>query len=384
MRLGVEAWGLGRDLRHTGIGQYAYNLLTELPRVAPDVELLAYGGPLEPRPEWLPESVAWRPARHAFNRRLAAIDSRLRELPGLARRDGLDAFHSTGVHVRPSFPPVPRLKIPVLTTVHDVLPLTHYRGSLRLRLRTFYRWNLGRALGSDVVLTVSEESRREISRATGLGGAGIRVIANGVSFAANPDVGPLERLGITRPYLLYAGSYEPRKNLAGALDAFRLIATHRPHRLVAVVERHSGHAPALLERIAALGLRERVQLVHGLSEADLRALYTHADLLLFPSLAEGFGFPPLQAAACGTPVVASDLPVLRETMGTAAEFADPGRPGALAEATLSLLDDPDRRRLLAELGLERARRFSVEASVRAHATAYRAAVGARELVEAAT
>src|SRR2546430_1444566 len=83
-----------------------------------------------------------------------------------------------------------------------------------------------------------------------------------------PARDPPERLEARRPYSLSAGSYEPRKTLAGALETFRLLADRHPHQLVAVVERHSGHAPALLARLDQLGLRERVRLLHGLSESD--------------------------------------------------------------------------------------------------------------------
>jgi len=373
LRVGVESWGLSGDLRYTGVGQYTVALLRELPRLAPDLELIAYGAPAEPRPEWLPAAVGWRPAGRQFNRRLAAIDTRLRQLDGIVRSDRVDVFHVPGVHVRPSFPPVPRLSCPVVVTVHDALPLTHYGGNLPLRLRVFYRWNLARALSADRVITVSDDSRDQISQSTGTDPGRIAVIPNGLYFPPNPDPALLGPLGVTTPYLLYAGSYEPRKNLGAALEAFRLIreAGH-PHRLVAVVERDSGHAPALLAQLDRLGLAGHVTLLHSLPEPDLRALYTQAELLIFPSLAEGFGFPPLQAAACGVAVVASDLPVLRQTMGEAATFAKTGDARSLASAVLDLLDDPERRRALAGRGPERARAFGLEAFAARHLEVYRA------------
>jgi glycosyltransferase involved in cell wall biosynthesis len=373
LRVGLEAWGLSGDLRYTGVGQYTVALVSEVARLAPDVELVAYGAPAEPRPKWLPAAVEWRPAGRQSNRRLAAIDTRLRQLDGIVRSDRVDVFHVPGVHVRPSFPPVPRLSCPVVATVHDALPLTHYGGNLPLRLRVFYRWNLARALSAGRVLTVSDDSRDQISRSTGTDPARITVIPNGLRFEPNPDPAALRRLGVATPYLLYAGSYEPRKNLGGALEAFRLVkeAGH-PHRLVAVVERDSGHAPAVLAQLDRLGLAGDVTLLHSLPEPDLRALYTQAELLIFPSLAEGFGFPPLQAAACGVAVVASDLPVLRQTMEEVATFAKAGDPVALAAATLGLLDDPARRRELARRGPGRALCFGLEAFAARHLEIYRA------------
>ncbi|MBO0835249.1 MAG: glycosyltransferase family 4 protein [Actinobacteria bacterium] len=340
-RLGVEAWGLGGDLLYSGIGQSTALLLRHLPEVAPDVEVVAYCGPREPRPGWLPGPVEWRRSRSRLDRRLAALDSRLRELPGQVRRDGVDVFHAPGLHVRPSFPPVPRLGCPVVATVHDAIPLTFYGSDLPLKLRAFHRWNFGRALGSAAVVTVSDAARREIKGAAPRATPEVIVIPNAVEFAPRGDPEPLRRLGIQPPYVLFAGSYEPRKNLAGALAAMsELRGRGVPHRLVAVVERASGHAPTLHALIAELGLRERVHLVHSLSDPDLRSLYTQAELLLFPSLAEGFGLPPLQAAACGVPVVASDLPAVREVMGDGAQLVDPRSPSALAEAMACILTQP--------------------------------------------
>ena len=105
-RLGYDAWGMSGALRHTGMGAYTATLLEALPRVAPGIEVFAYGGPGEPRPDWLPEAVRWRSTSGSIHRKLAAIDSRLRELPRLAAADRLDVFHATAVHVRPSMPPV--------------------------------------------------------------------------------------------------------------------------------------------------------------------------------------------------------------------------------------------------------------------------------------
>jgi len=361
--------------RNTGIGQYTFNLLTRLTEVAPDLGLVAYCGPGEPRPGWLPGEVEWRPARRGLHPKFAAIEARLFELPALARADGLGLFHSTGIHVRPSFPPVPRLHCPVVATIHDLLPLTHYQGRLPLRLRLFYRWNLDRAASSARVVTVSEHSRREIGQGLAIDLDRVTVIPNGVEFPPNHERAPLEALGVISPYLLYAGSYEPRKNFAGALEAFgHLVAKGFPHRLVAIVERSSGHAPAIQAQLARLRLEDRVLLLHSLADADLRAVYTHAEVLMFPSLGEGFGFPPLQGAACGVPVVASDLPVLREILDGAAEFADPTDPAALAGAVERLLGDPERRSLLSGRGPDQARRFSVEDFVEKHAQLYRAAL----------
>lgn len=368
VRVGIDAWGLSGDLLNTGFGQYTRLLLKHLPE--PGLEVVAYGGPGEPRPAWLPDGVVWRPLGSRRGR-LAAIESRVRLLPSAAAADAIDVFHAPAIHVRPSFPPVPRLHRPLVATVHDVIPLSHYGTALPLRLRLFYRWNLRRALAADRVVTVSAAARAEIADLTGTPPGRITVIPNAVEFEPNADRAPLRRLAVEQPYLLFAGSFEPRKNLEGAVRAFELLAGRLPHRLVAVVEPASGHAAAMHALLARSPAGGRVHLVSGLPDAELRSLYTHAEALLFPSLAEGFGFPPLQAAACDVPVVASDLPALRETIGEAADLVPVNDPAALAAGVLRVIEDGEYRRRLVERGRLRVAAHALEGWARAHRELYR-------------
>ena len=366
--IGVDAWGLSGPARFTGMGQYAETLIAGIARLTDTVHVIAYGAVEEAVPGWLPVSVEWRPAARALHPKVAAIESRLRELPRLSLTDRLDVFHAPAVHVRPSSPPVPKLRCPVVATVHDVIPLAYYGRDLPARLRVFYRWNLSRALRSDAVLTVSEDSKRQIAELAHVDARRIDVIPNAVDFEPNPDPAVLAHLGVTAPYVLYTGSYEPRKNLAGALRAFKAFAdAGHAHELVALVERSSGHEPAARRLLAELGLERRVRLLHSLDKRDLRALYTLAGCVLFPSFAEGFGLPLVQAQACGTPVVASDLPVLHEVGGDSAVYVDPTDPAAMAAALAGVL-----ARTASE-GRSPGRlpaRFAVDHFVRAHLEIY--------------
>jgi glycosyltransferase involved in cell wall biosynthesis len=386
LRLGVEAWGVAGDLFPTGMGQVTASLLVALDRYAPEVEVIAYGAPEEPRPAWLPAAVQWRAVGRRLPAKLTALHSRLRALPPVLAADNLDVFHAPAVHWRPLFPPVPAPPCPLVVTLHDVITRSYYDPrTLPWRQRVFGDWNLRRALGADAVLTVSAAARDEICALTRLPREALTVVHNAVDFEPNPDPEPLERLGLRRPYLLYAGSYEPRKNLAGMLDAYSVLAADGlPFDLVAVVEAASGHAPALLAQLRRLDLPAgRVHLVHSLLDADLRALYTGAELLCFPSLAEGFGFPPLQAAACGVPVVASDLPAIREVMGGAAVYVAAGDTHALARGITALLGSPSRRSRLRAAGPLRAAHFTPAAFARNHLHVYARLAGARGGVEAA-
>jgi len=378
LRVGFDAWGLSREHLFSGMGQYASRLLTELPALGPDLEVVAYGAGGEERPSWLPAEVEWRPMPDSpagLPRATAALWSRLQNLPRLVERDRIDVFHAPAVHVRPSLPPVPTLTVPLVVTVHDLIPLTHYGSSLPWRLRAFYRWNLDRAFRAGTVITVSNAAATDIRRLAPEFGARLHVVPNGVSFAPNKDSEPLSRLGVTPPYLLYAGSYEPRKNLVGLVAALPHLMQSYAGNIVAVVEAHSGHEPAVRAAIAAAGLQDRVRLVHSLAEPDLRSVYSHAQALVFPSLAEGFGYPPLQAAACGVPVLASDLPAVREVMGDAALYFDPRSPEALSRAAQRMLRDGPLRDRLVAAGLQRAAMFSSRRCVLRHLALYRNCAG---------
>jgi alpha-1,3-rhamnosyl/mannosyltransferase len=384
VRLGIDAWGLSGDLLYSGMGQYASRLLCALPALDPDLHLVAYAGPGEPRPSWLPDSVVWRPVGTRLPAKLTALHSRMAALPSAVEADRIVVFHSPAVHMRPFFPPVPSLRCRQVATIHDLIPMTYYDlRTLPLRQQVFYRWNLRRALAANTVLTVSEASRREIAGGLGIAADRIRVIPNGIDFPPNPDRGPLETLGIRSPYILYAGSYEPRKNFGRAMAAFAAISRQGlPHRLVALVEPKSGHAAAAVAELDALRLGEKVVLVHSLDEPSLRSLYTHAEVLFFPSLAEGFGYPPLQAGACGVASVASDLPAVREVMGDAALYVDPLDVNGMAAALETLLSDEGRRRRLAALAQARSRLFTIAGSTAAHLEVYRALVTRPEPIPA--
>jgi glycosyltransferase involved in cell wall biosynthesis len=361
MRIGFDATVLGHATRYTGVGEYAYNLLRFLGDMV-DGELIAFGPPGSVRPEGLPLSFSWRPLPRAPFGKASALVTHLVLLPRLARRLELDLLHVPTVHTRASMPPVPRsICCRLAVTIHDIIPLTFYdksRERLPWRMRTFYRWNLTAALRADHIITVSETSRAEILDYFKLDPGMVTAIHNGVYIresTAEADAALLDRLSLQTPYVLYVGSYEPRKNLSRLLAAFELAVDRGlEHELVLVVERRSGHAPALRQQIEQLRCRPRIRFLHELDEDQMWAVYRGAPLLAFPSLYEGFGLPAVQAMACGTPVLASDIPVMREVLGQAALFVDPKDVESLAAGILRLAQDQGLRATLARSGRQTA------------------------------
>jgi glycosyltransferase involved in cell wall biosynthesis len=214
------------------------------------------------------------------------------------------------------------------------------------------------------VMTVSEFSRKRLAELTGVDPANIDVVYNGVDarFAPpTPDaVAAVRRkLDLPGPYVLTLGSIEPRKNLATLLKAWPGVAARRPELTLAI----AGGGNAIY---ADAGLDEpslpRVKRLGYIDDADLPALYGGCESFVFPSTYEGFGLPPLEAMACGAPVVCSNTTALPEVVGDAAVTVDPRDAGAIGDAIVSLTDDRARRADLFERGRARAARFSWDAS----------------------
>jgi glycosyltransferase involved in cell wall biosynthesis len=290
-----------------------------------------------------------------------------------ARRVGVELVH----HPRHLVPPEHGLPGPSVVTVHDVLPLSepeHYSKLILWRYRLLARSAVRSAA---LVLTGSRYSAGEIERRLGVDPARIRVTPYGVEERFRPmavDRERLERLGVTGPYVLCVGTLEPRKNLAGAVRAFELVQRDfLEHSLVLIGGR--GWLSGELERLAR---ETEVRLVKPgyVTDDELVELYSGSDCFLFPSLSEGFGFPVLEAMACGAPVISSDRASLPELVGDAGVLVEPA-PEALAQALRELLSSADRRAELSRMGRERARRFSWGACATATVAAYGDALASR-------
>jgi glycosyltransferase involved in cell wall biosynthesis len=176
---------------------------------------------------------------------------------------------------------------------------------------------------------------RELAEAYGVAEGKLRVTPLGVD-STWFEATPARPAGIPAEYLLAVGTREPRKGLTVLLDAYRELLADLPDLPPLVLAGPAGWGPQL----DTAGLRDRVILPGYVDAATLRGLVAGAAVLVFPSRYEGFGLPPLEALAAGTPVVASELPVLREVLADHARFAAPGDAGALAAALRDTLEHP--------------------------------------------
>jgi glycosyltransferase involved in cell wall biosynthesis len=172
-----------------------------------------------------------------------------------------------------------------------------------------------------------------------------------------------ERFNVRHPYILSVGVLQPRKNLPRLVEAYGRIAKEIPQHLV-LVGKEGWAFEALRRRVAQSGVASRIHFTGYVADADLPPLYAAADLFVYPSLYEGFGLPPLEAMACGTPVVTSNTTSLPEVVGSAAVTVEPTDTAALAAAVAEVLSSTEKRAELIERGFARVRQFSWERTAR--------------------
>jgi glycosyltransferase involved in cell wall biosynthesis len=258
---------------------------------------------------------------------------------------------------------------PTLVVVHDlaVLRVPHFF-TARKRFLSRPMMNLVVA-ASPVIATVSEASQRDILALLGVPRERIALLPG----AAHPSCRPATRdevaaararHGLERPYVLTVGTLEPRKDLPTLLRAFDRLHDQTDQELV-VVGGRGWKDRRLVKALEARQTGRRVRWLGYVTESDLAALYTGADLFVFAPTLEGFGLPLLEAMACGTPVLAADVVALREVAGGAARFVPPGDDAAFARAIAQTLHDPGESARLRAAGLRRARQFSWTATAEA-------------------
>ncbi len=258
----------------------------------------------------------------------------------------------------------------LLVTAHDV-----FHVAMPSFVRGFHRRWYARTMfdqlarKADRVIAVSQFTQSELAVWTKVDPREVKVVHNGV----DPSWFDIPRAASPhpRPYLLFVGNIKPHKNLGQLLEAFDSLKDRIPHDLVLVGKKEGFIVgdKAVFEK--ARHLKERVHFTGEIDDQRLQQYYAFTDLLVFPSLYEGFGLPPLEAMACGRPVAASFIPSLVEICGKAAQFFDPNRPEDIAQKIQEVLGNEGLRQDLVQKGLERARQFTWE----------KCAEGTREVIE---
>jgi glycosyltransferase involved in cell wall biosynthesis len=360
--------------RSAGIHHYIANLLDHLPAAAEGLRLTVFVG--EAAAGWAGGGAPrLRRSRWPTGNPLARIVWEQLALPLAARQEGLDLLHALAF-VAPLAPACPSV-----VTVYDLSFLrypAHFKAANRLYLQTFTGLSCRRARR---VIAISHSTRADVVRRFGLPAEQVAVVYPG----SEPQFRPLPKAeveafraarGLPEAFVLYLGTLEPRKNVAGLVRAFARARLRGAGGVKLVLAGAPGWKPEELDRaLEASGLAGEVILPGYVPAADKPLWYNAARVFVYPSEYEGFGLPVLEALACGVPVITADTSSLPEVAGQAACLVPPGDEAALAEALHSLLADAARRAELAGQGPSQAARFSWPEAAKRTAAVYRQALG---------
>lgn len=284
---------------------------------------------------------------------------RMRRLRTALERAGVD------VYLDPNFFGVCGPSFRTIVTIHD-MAYARYPETINPLVYRQLRRELGaHARRADAVLTDSQSSRSDILELLGVSSDKVHVIYPGVArrFVPVDDAallaGVARRYGLPPRFLLFTGTIEPRKNLSVLIEAFeRLCADARFAHCLVLAGPKGWRDPRIAAAVDRCRHKHRILQTGYIADEDLPALYCLGDALILPSLYEGFGLPLLEAMACGTNVIASDVSSCPEVVGDAGVLFDPRSAGELADAVRELLGDAPRRGELRRRGLERARQFN--------------------------
>jgi len=363
-RIAIDA----RKWRDYGIGTYVRNLVRHLARLDHETTYFLFCARQD-------ASVLRDLAANFVPVVDDSVGYRLKEhfsIPLKLRRLGVELFH-TPHYVLPLLCPTR-----AVVTIHDCIHLLfpqYLPNRAALRYSEFMMRSAIRR--SAVVLTVSEASRADILRFFPEADAErVQVVPNAIDPAILDDPGEdeqervRERYQVRGRFILYAGNIKPHKNLDRLISAFALLRQQGETdlKLIIIGDEVSRHG-SLRRTMEAAGLRQEVRFFGFVPDRTLAVLYRMASVFAFPSLYEGFGLPPLEAMACGAPVVTSRLSSLPEVVGDAAVLVDPYSVEDIARGLARVLSDTELRAELVARGRIRAQAFSWEQSVeKIHAT----------------
>lgn len=335
----------------TGVGTITRQILRNVQKMDPANTYTAYFD-ADPGMEYNHLRVAYGGPRH----KLLWANT---WLPRRLAQDGIDVYLTILDKDIPLLP----TRAKVICMVHDLIPLRFPKDVFRNFAHRLYYNGLIRAAvrRADLILTNSLFSKNEIVTVLGVRADKVCPIPLGVEPPAFPRGESAEQVlrkhGLSQPYVLALGSTEPRKNNRRVVEAFRMLGgAHRGLQLALAGAPWRGRQfdPALLE--------ERIRILGYVPDGELSVLMASAEMLVFPSLQEGFGFPVLEAMAHGTPVVTSAVAAIPEVTGSAALYADPQNPAEIAAQMRRLLTDFGLRQQLRKEGLQRASLFRWDAT----------------------
>lgn len=371
MRIGI--WFHSSDRCISGVEYYSLGLLSGLLQVDSENEYVVYTN----QPDLIDTYV--RSARNLTMIEVTGVKNRSarvlwehHRLPPLAEKDALDVLHCTSYIC-----PLRRTSVPYVVTIHDTIALDHPRWCKPTNALYFNLVMARSSRAASCVIVVSQQTASDLKRNLGLSGTKVRMIHSGIDGIFHPNSDGADcscvraRYRLPKRYILHVGNIEPKKNI---LTLIRVQAKLRelglPHKLVIVGGRTWRAKPVLAEiqREAATG---NIVQAGYVERQDLPYVYQMADAFVFPSLYEGFGFPPLEAMACGIPVVSSRRGALSETLGSAAWMVDPEDDSEIAQAVRRVVSDLAVRQRYINAGLKQSAHFNWERAAQATLAVYK-------------
>lgn len=352
--------------KHTGIARHLWGLLRGLAQTDLKTEYLCFLPPTVARPDWFPDNFTIVPYTIAANNPVVRVLREQQWIAEVHHQHGFDVLHSPFGYLPP------RLPCPAVVTVHDCRWLRYPKTFTFLR-GTFLRWAIPRSIrNARITATSSEATRQEVLQLfPDVSPERVRTVHLGLDeewFTAPSEaaIATVREQTKEKPFFLAVGTQEPHKNLPRLLEAFALLQSNRLAEgdvllyLVGVKSFATGKHDNLARVLNNLSVRSCVVLPGAISDDELRAAYRGAVALCFPSYYEGFGYPPLEAMAAGTPVLASNASCIPEIVGDAAEFVDPFSTDSMAAGMARLLTDEGHCQELIEKGIEQVRSYTWE------------------------
>lgn len=351
MHIGIDARLV--YYRQAGISQYTVQLIEGLARCGGKdeftiLESIKAKSPIIERPGFVTRPLV-TPSHHRLERYLLPLEL------SVAR---LDVLHS------PDFIGPPLRNCRSVITIHDLVFMLYPH--LLTKAAARYYGQIDEAVRTaDAIIAVSQATKKDIVRLLGVPERKVAVIYEAASPAYRPQRTPevtqrvRERFGLHSEFVLFVSTIEPRKNVPTLLQAFRrLLDEYRPDVKLVLAGEKGWLYEQVFELVESLKLQERVAFLGRVSPDELLWLYNTAQLLVAPSIYEGFGLTPLEAMACGTPVVVSNVSSLPEVVGDAGLLVDPYSVDELTVAMWRALHDSDLRAQMVAKGLRQAERFS--------------------------
>ena len=377
MRIVINGWFI--DKPHTGSGQYTLQLLKHLPQVAPQYE---YALVVPHRSSFEIIDITAETDFQLLTSNIQSPTSNFRKLlfeqsimPRAARAYDADVLHV------PYWAPPLRSSVPIVVTIHDIIPLIlpQYRGGPLVRAYTQLVRSAAR--GATLILTDSDASRRDIVEHVRIPADCVRTIY----LAADPEfsdhLDPIDTVALRRnydlpeEYVLYLGGFDARKNIATLLQVYTwaqdVLGEDYPLVIAgALPDRHDDffHDPRIIAK--QIDVEAAIRCIGRVAEEDKVALYQQARAFLYPTFYEGFGLPALEALACGVPVIGSNASSVPEIVGDAGILVDPQDARAMAGALIAVCTEDVLHDDLSERALRQAAKFSWEKCARETAAAY--------------